>query len=73
VLGDNHGDARIQQSLLCVEHVERRALSGQRLIADAFQCALGGVVLPLRRLDLRLRRLQLAPGLDDVGLRLVAH
>ena len=73
MLRDDQADARIYQRLLGVEHVERRALARLRLVANAFERARRGVVLADGGFDLRFRRLQLAPGLNDIGLRLVAN
>ena len=57
MLRHDQADPRIDQRLLGVEHVKRRALTGLSLIANAFQRPFCGVILPVRGFDLRLGRL----------------
>ena len=73
MLRNDQADARVDQGLLGVEDVKRRALSGLGFVANAFQRPLGCIILPVCGFDLRLRRLQLAPGLNDIRAGLVAH
>ena len=65
--------AGVDQLLLRVEHVERGALADAGFLAHAVQRDLGGVHLGLGRLDLRLGGFELAPGLHQRLLRLVAR
>ena len=69
------GDQRhpgVDQLLLRIEHIERGALADARLLAHAVERDLGGVHLRLGRLDLRLGGFELAPGLNQRLLGLVA-
>ena len=72
MLRDNKTLAGIDQDLFGDEHILSGTLAGQCFVAHASEGALGRIVLALRRFDLRLRGLQLAPELNDVGARLVA-
>ena len=64
VLRDDQADARIDQRLLGVEHVERRALARLRLVANAFERARRGVVLADGGFDLRLSPPAAGPRLE---------
>src|SRR5215472_7089646 len=64
VLRRGQCDAGIDQSLLRVEHVERRALTNPRLFAHAIESHLGRRDLGLGGNHLRFGGLQLTPGLD---------
>ena len=65
-------DAGVDQFLLRVEHVERRALADARLFAHAVERDFGGVDLRGRRFDLRLGGVELAPALHHRRPRLIA-
>jgi len=60
----------IHQGLLGIEHIESGALADLRFIAHAVERHFRGGDLFLRRPDLRLGGLVLAPNLDDRGARL---
>ena len=60
VLRRDQGDPCIHQILLCIEDVERGALTHASLLAHAVERNLGGGDLRLRGVDLRLGSLELA-------------
>ena len=72
MLRGDERDARVDQRLLRVQHVERGALAGLGFLAHAVQRDFRCRHLRLRRLHLRLAGDQLSPRRDDVGAGLVA-
>src|SRR4029450_8645321 len=65
--------ARIDEVLLRVEHVERRALAHAGFLAHAVERDLGGGDLGRGGIDLRLCGLELPPGLGHRRLHLGAR
>ena len=72
-LGSHQRDPRIDQFLLRIEDVERGALADARFLAHAVERDLGGLDLGLRRLDIGLGGIELAPGLHHRLPHLVAR
>jgi len=73
VLSSDERDPRVDQGLLRIEHVKGGALADAGLFAHPVERYLGRRHLRLRGVDLRLGRLDLAPGLDGLGLDLIAR
>ncbi len=61
MLSNDEVDPRVHESLLGIEHVERRALTGKRLIANTGEGSFRGVALTHGGFKLCFRRLQLSP------------